>query len=91
MRFQVGKGAMENWGIYIHVPWCRRRCSYCDFYFEIGASRAGFADRVIREYEQKKSRWPSQAPQSLYLGGGTPSLLEREELTHCLSELGMGL
>ena len=78
---------MENWGIYIHVPWCRRRCNYCDFYFEIGASRSGFAERIIGEYEQKKSRWPSQAPQTLYLGGGTPSLLEREELSHCLTEL----
>ena len=78
---------MENWGIYIHVPWCRRRCSYCDFYFEIGSSQKGFADRILNEYESKKVSWPEQPPMTLYFGGGTPSLLDLDELTKCLVEL----
>ena len=71
---------MENWGIYVHIPWCRRRCPYCDFYFEIGAAQQGYAKKILEEFERKKHLWPAQAPSTLYLGGGTPSLLHPEEL-----------
>ena len=66
---------MEKWGIYVHIPWCRRRCPYCDFYFEIGAAQQGYANKILEEYERKKHLWPAQAPATLYFGGGTPSYI----------------
>ena len=78
---------MEKWGIYVHIPWCRRRCPYCDFYFEIGAAQQGYADKILEEYERKKHLWPAQAPATLYFGGGTPSLLQPEELAGIIGGL----
>jgi oxygen-independent coproporphyrinogen-3 oxidase len=61
-------------GVYVHVPFCRRRCSYCDFYFEVGRSTAGFVDAVARELDARADEqlWPAQ---TLSFGGGTPSQL----------------
>ncbi|MBL4818213.1 MAG: radical SAM protein, partial [Deltaproteobacteria bacterium] len=66
-------------GVYIHVPFCRRRCSYCDFYFEIGRSRANFERYIQQEWDFRKDSWPFE-PQTLYFGGGTPSLLVPEQI-----------
>lgn len=56
------------------MPFCRRRCVYCDFYFEIGQSPTGFEQGVLQEWQARKTGWPTK-PQTLYFGGGTPSLL----------------
>lgn len=61
--------------VYVHVPFCARRCSYCDF--SIAVRRAvpwrSFADRIAQELQQRAE--PSRAVRTLYLGGGTPSRL----------------
>ena len=63
-------------GLYIHVPYCRQKCLYCDFYS--GGSRIAdwnlFSDSIIRELTQRK-RELNRPPTTLYLGGGTPSLI----------------
>ncbi len=65
------------WGVYVHVPFCRRRCPYCDFYFEVGHgpdARDAFGPRVLKELERRRP--PAWGPAStLSLGGGTPSQL----------------
>jgi len=65
--------------VYVHVPFCRRRCPYCDFYFEIGASTAGFVDAVARELDRRAAglTWPAA---TLSFGGGTPSQLPPTDL-----------
>lgn len=78
---------MEKWGIYIHVPWCRRRCPYCDFYFEVGQAQKNFGPRLLEEFEHKRHAWPKTAPVSLYFGGGTPSLMPHEEIADVISRL----
>ena len=67
--------------VYIHVPFCARRCSYCDFAIavrrEVPSRR--FVAAVGREWEQWQEHpvWTDAGPvQTLYFGGGTPSLLE---------------
>jgi len=63
------------WGIYVHVPWCRRRCVYCDFVFDVDSADERFVDVVLAELQQRSDEWGRGAPQTLYLGGGTPTHL----------------
>jgi len=67
--------AAAPWGVYVHVPWCRRRCSYCDFYFEVGKASADFPAQIGAELAARRHALPATAAGSLYLGGGTPSAL----------------
>jgi oxygen-independent coproporphyrinogen-3 oxidase len=70
---------MREAGVYVHVPFCRRRCPYCDFYFEVGRSTVGFVAGVEAELEARAHElvWPAA---TLSFGGGTPSQLSTDEL-----------
>ncbi|MBN2006157.1 MAG: radical SAM family heme chaperone HemW [Anaerolineae bacterium] len=63
--------------LYIHIPFCLQRCTYCDFntYAGILDLRAAYADAVQHEIRQMAERYPDIAIASVYFGGGTPSLL----------------
>jgi len=71
-----------NAGIYIHIPFCRARCSYCDF--ATGMYEGDVAARYVRAVVAEISRWtevePSASVDTIYFGGGTPSLLKVEQL-----------
>ena len=72
------QNSQENFGIYIHFPFCRRKCIYCDFY-SVGERLAdweAFARAVENEFSA--SSLPSEVFPSLYMGGGTPSLAPAE-------------
>lgn len=87
---------MKRQGLYIHVPFCKSRCIYCDFYSTtMGSdSQLRFADAVAREMELRSSyldssqididspRFNLDSPQldTIYMGGGTPSVLTDEAL-----------
>jgi oxygen-independent coproporphyrinogen III oxidase len=77
----------DSWGIYIHVPWCHRRCPYCDFYFEIGKSDSKFAATVLAELSVRRQYFPASPARTLYFGGGTPSLLSSEQLNQIISHI----
>ena len=65
-------------GIYIHVPFCVKRCRYCDFYSQTDLSLCGdFVDALIHEIELAPDPGPVD---SLYFGGGTPSLLDPTQI-----------
>lgn len=65
--------------IYIHVPFCRRRCSYCDFAIAVRKAIPArrFLAAILREHDlrQRAGEWDQNPLETLYLGGGTPSLL----------------
>lgn len=77
-------------GIYVHVPFCRRKCIYCDFY-SIGSSLADwsrYVDSVLLEGSEKLSRADWEAGfNTLYIGGGTPSLIPPTEFKRLASGL----
>lgn len=64
----------KNLGIYIHVPFCVKKCSYCDFYSIEDRRYDEYLDILIKEIKNSKNR--DMAVDSIYLGGGTPSLLD---------------
>jgi oxygen-independent coproporphyrinogen-3 oxidase len=68
-------------GIYIHIPFCRKRCSYCDFHFSTTFSnyRSDLIAAIVREIDLRKSEI-IEPVETIYLGGGTPSILTKFEL-----------
>ena len=83
--------------IYLHVPFCRSFCTYCDFYSEIAckgkdeAAIARWADDVCREIEARRQEIESTLDlDTLYIGGGTPSVLPLSVLRRILTVLAEG-
>lgn len=68
-------------GLYIHVPFCQKRCLYCDFYSntDMGYQEA-YLSALIREMELRKNYLEGETLETIYLGGGTPSQLSVENL-----------
>ncbi len=75
-------------GLYVHIPFCLRRCGYCDFatYALTERDPTGYVDAVLREAELRQ-REATAALDSLYLGGGTPTALPRGETERLLRGL----
>jgi oxygen-independent coproporphyrinogen III oxidase len=72
-------------GLYIHVPFCLKKCSYCDFYSVAG--RANLVPDYVKAVLIEAARYAGLDFQTLYLGGGTPSLLGPESLKTLLTGL----
>ncbi|WP_299154314.1 radical SAM family heme chaperone HemW [uncultured Christiangramia sp.] len=67
-------------GIYIHIPFCKQACHYCDFHFSTSTKKKGqLVEMLGRELKLRKNEIPGTI-QTIYFGGGTPSLLSSEEL-----------
>ena len=78
---------MKPAGIYIHIPFCRSRCSYCDF--ATGMYSAVAAERYVRALVSEIESWdvvdPPESVDTIYFGGGTPSLLSPHQLETLLN------
>ena len=64
-------------GLYLHIPFCKQACSYCDFYFVTKQDqKQKFVEELIREIHYKKNTgFVSEKVRTIYFGGGTPSIL----------------
>src|ERR1700754_1381439 len=75
-------------GIYLHIPFCRQACYYCNFHFSTSLNRKNdFISALLKEMELRKDYIGSQPVETVYLGGGTPSLLEEAELGKILQRV----
>ena len=74
-------------GIYVHVPFCTQRCTYCDFYFTTTRHNFGaFVQALEAEIEVYGQEFGGKEPiETLYFGGGTPSLLPLDELARIMA------
>jgi oxygen-independent coproporphyrinogen-3 oxidase len=69
-----------TFGIYIHIPFCKQACHYCDFHFSTSLKKKSeLVDAICKELMLRKGEL-SGTVQTIYFGGGTPSLLSSEEL-----------
>lgn len=78
---------MERAGVYIHIPFCRARCSYCDF--ATGTYESALASRYVHAVSAEITNFsgdisPSIEADTIYFGGGTPSLLAPAQVAHIL-------
>jgi oxygen-independent coproporphyrinogen III oxidase len=88
-----------NAGIYIHIPFCKSRCSYCDFATDVYRNNDAverYVSALVKEitnYELRITNYESQTPnpksqiETIYFGGGTPSLLSAAQLEKILSAI----
>jgi oxygen-independent coproporphyrinogen-3 oxidase len=67
-------------GIYIHIPFCKQACHYCDFHFSTSLQNKGLlVNSIISEIDLRLNYLPNKKIESIYFGGGTPSLLSEKE------------
>jgi len=75
-------------GLYVHIPFCRQQCNYCDFHFTVSFKQK---ERVLaalkQEIKQRADEGENIIYQSVYIGGGTPSVLTPDELEDLFSLL----
>ncbi|MCW3785166.1 radical SAM family heme chaperone HemW [Plebeiibacterium sediminum] len=75
-------------GIYLHIPFCIRKCGYCDFYSITDLSlKDKFVDSLISEISSRKSEFNEEQISTIYFGGGTPSLLTKQNLISILDTI----
>ena len=75
-------------GIYLHIPFCRQKCHYCNFFSVATLRQKGdLLDALIREAEERRDYLGDEEVHSVYFGGGTPSLLTADEINRILAHL----
>ncbi|MGC9344202.1 MAG: radical SAM family heme chaperone HemW [Bacteroidales bacterium] len=75
-------------GFYVHIPFCRQACRYCDFHFAVSLGYIPeMVEAMLAEIKHKKARFSPFTYETLYFGGGTPSVLSIEELSRLKEEI----
>jgi putative oxygen-independent coproporphyrinogen III oxidase len=85
-RFGRNGRSGQRWGVYVHVPFCASRCGYCDFntYTAGEASQDGYLDAVLAELKLAAGVVPGAPVDTVFFGGGTPTLLDPGDLARIL-------
>lgn len=75
-------------GIYIHIPFCKQACHYCDFHFSTSMKKK---DEMVlalsKEIGMRKNEFENEIIETIYFGGGTPSVLTNDEINFLISEV----
>ena len=67
-------------GIYLHIPFCKRRCIYCDFFSTTeNEKKEAYIQTLVKELKLRKDYLSGETIDTIYLGGGTPSQLEEKD------------
>lgn len=75
-------------GIYIHIPFCKKLCFYCDFYHVVSPDdSSSFIDALIKEASLRKDYLGEDSVSTIYLGGGTPSVFSIKDLGTILNHV----
>jgi oxygen-independent coproporphyrinogen III oxidase len=73
-------------GIYIHIPFCKQACHYCDFHFSTSQTKKSeMILALANEIEMRKNEFQKEIIETIYFGGGTPSLLDSNEIEFLLA------
>ncbi|HME39772.1 MAG TPA: radical SAM family heme chaperone HemW [Steroidobacteraceae bacterium] len=76
--------------LYVHMPWCVRKCPYCDFnshQLKSAAPDASYIDALIRDFDLELPRLTGRRIDTVFFGGGTPSLFQPEDFSRLLDAL----
>ncbi|HVS95195.1 MAG TPA: radical SAM family heme chaperone HemW [Puia sp.] len=77
-------------GIYLHIPFCRQACHYCNFHFSTSMKgKNDFIPALLKEMEARTDYIAGESVSTIYFGGGTPSLLEPDQLDTIVRRLSV--
>ncbi len=75
-------------GIYIHIPFCKQACYYCDFHFSTSLkNKDALINAIILEIQQRKSAWNKHEFDTIYFGGGTPSIVDFQDIAKIIESI----
>jgi oxygen-independent coproporphyrinogen-3 oxidase len=75
-------------GIYIHIPFCKQACHYCDFHFSTSMKKKEeMVLAIAKELQMRKKEFENEVVETIYFGGGTPSVLQITELGFLIEEV----
>ena len=75
-------------GIYIHIPFCKQACHYCDFHFSTNLKKKDeMVLALAKEIELRKNEFKDEIVETIYFGGGTPSILQIADLRFLIDEV----
>lgn len=75
-------------GIYIHIPFCKQACHYCDFHFSTSLKKSdAMILALAKELVLRKNEFKGELVETIYFGGGTPSILSSEDLNYLIDEV----
>ena len=75
-------------GIYIHIPFCKQACHYCDFHFSTNLKKKEeMVLALAKEIQLRKNEFQDEIVETIYFGGGTPSILQVEDLRFLIDEV----
>lgn len=75
-------------GIYIHIPYCKKACYYCNFHFSVSLKTTNdFIQALLKEIRLQQNYLEQEAFSTVYFGGGTPSLLQKDDLRQIFNQL----
>ncbi len=92
MSSSMGSSLLERLGgelgIYIHIPFCKQACHYCDFHFSTSLKKKSeLVNALVKELQLRKDEFKNTTVETIYFGGGTPSLLTIDELRLLIDEV----
>ncbi len=75
-------------GLYLHIPFCRKACNYCDFHFSTSTTlKTRVVNAMHKELALRAGEQAEEKIKTIYFGGGTPSMLSREEFTDLMNAI----
>jgi len=79
--------ALPPLSLYIHYPWCVKKCPYCDFNSHESGNREGYIEALLKDLDNELDTIQGRNIHSIFIGGGTPSLMSVEELSKLFIDL----
>ena len=79
----------KSLGIYIHIPFCIRKCRYCDFLSGTAKKEVQkeYVEKLLEEIEQSKELLQNRKTETIFFGGGTPSAIDAQDLVKILAKI----
>lgn len=75
-------------GIYLHIPFCKQACHYCDFHFSVDSTnRKELINGLMKEMQMQREYLKEEPVSTIYFGGGTPSILTYDEVHQLMAQL----
>ncbi len=74
-------------GIYVHIPFCRTKCAYCGFFSVATPPRKELVAMICDELIRRRDYLEGEPVETIYFGGGTPTILSTEELSHIMATI----